>query len=280
MSHYLQNIKTRVRRFQRSLGAQLAAAGSESPKFFVPHPQADRATYLRLYEEACAIEYPEIDAIERRFGFAIDRRWMNDLALHAQVVIKKSRLNFQHGRVLYATLRDYLARTKPPAVTIIETGTARGFSSLCMARALADARQPGTIVTFDILPHDQPMYWNCIDDHECQKSRRELLLPWQELCEKILFVNISAIEGLQHIAVPSVGFAFLDANHTLEDVMQEFKSVRARQKSGDVIVFDDVTPELFPGVVEALAAIKREGLYDVERLLPTDQRGYALAVRR
>lgn len=62
--------------------------------------------------------------------------------------------------------------------------------------------------------------------------------------------------------------------------MSEYTFVRERQAAGDVIVFDDVTPGPFDGVVEALDAIGREGVYHVEWLHVSDRRGYAIAVRR
>src|SRR3546814_5099559 len=68
----------------------------------------------------------------------IDRGWMEQLALHTQVVIKQIRLNYNHGRLLYAVLRRYLAECRSEQAVIFETGTARGFSALCMARALQE----------------------------------------------------------------------------------------------------------------------------------------------
>ena len=38
-------------------------------------------------------------------------------------------------------------------------------------KALEDQQRAGTIVTFDVLPHRTPMYWNCIDDHDGPKTR-------------------------------------------------------------------------------------------------------------
>src|SRR3546814_8877197 len=64
---------------------------------------------------------------------------------------------------------------------IFETGTARGFSALCMARALQDAGAGGYVVTVDQLPHDRPMLWNCIDDHEGPRTRAQLLSDYPEL---------------------------------------------------------------------------------------------------
>lgn len=47
-----------------------------------------------------------------------------------------------------------------------------------------------------------------------------------------------------------------------------------------MIVFDDVTPRLFDGVVAAVDSIAAGGRYAVERLQLSDQRGYAIAVRK
>ena len=53
--------------------------------------------------------YKEIDLFEERCDFKIDKKWLDNLALHTQVV-KKSEINYQHGRVLYSSLRDYIKK--------------------------------------------------------------------------------------------------------------------------------------------------------------------------
>jgi len=245
-------------------------------------PRATRAHFLSLYDQARQESHPISEAIETELGAAIDSDWLDELALHTQIVIKKSALNYQHGRVLYAALRDRLARLDDSTahVCIFETGTARGFSALCMAKALNDAQQAGSIITFDILPHDKPMYWNCIDDLEGQKSRRTLLNPWKELLNRITFVQDETRAILPRIGIGRVHFAFLDASHTFGDVMFEFSAVADNQEEGDVIVFDDVTASSFPEVVHAVETIARVHPYDVRQIVVSDQRGYALAVRR
>ncbi len=241
-------------------------------------PRADRDTYLRLHEEARAVDYPEITAFEKETGFAVDRAWMEELALHTQVVIKQSRLNYQHGRILYAALRRYIEESKPGGqLQILETGTARGFSTVCTARALHDAGQTGTIVTVDLLPHSRPIYWNCIDDHDGPKSRKELLGHYSDLLQNILFVEGPTKERIPQLGMQRINFAFLDAAHTFEDVMEEFSFVKGHQKSGDTIVFDDVTPDMFPGVVQAVDHIEKAEGYAIQRLQVSEQRGYAIA---
>lgn len=249
---------------------------------FGRQPRADANTYRRLHSEACKVRYPEIDALERNAGFAIDLSWMQELALHTQTVIKESALNFSHGRVLYSALRRRFIDWQPlpgNAVLVVETGTARGFSALCMARALADAGLAGHVLTIDVLPHDVAMYWNCIDDIEGPKARRELLDSYKALLERIIFVEGDTREMLNRLGMGRVHAAYLDAQHTFQDVMNEFCSISARQRAGDIVIFDDVTPALFPGVVDAVAVIEHEYPYRVERIEASAQRGYAVATR-
>ena len=62
--------------------------------------------------------------------------------------------------------------------------------------------------------------------------------------------------------------------------MFEYSYVRDRQRNGDIIVFDDVTPGFFDGVVKAIEYIENEKLYSIERLIVSGQRGYAIATRK
>jgi hypothetical protein len=250
---------------------------------FGTKPQGDKEAYLQLHRAAQALESPEIDAYERALGYAIDRAWLDELALVTQITIKPSPPNYSHGRILYAALRSYLSRivAEDGAVTILETGTARGFSSLCMARALLDAGPcvPGFMVTVDVLPHGRRFLWNSIRDHDGPQTRQELLCRWPLELSRVVFLEGSTHTVLGRLGLARVGFAFLDAAHTFEDVMLEYGYVRDRQRAGDTIVFDDVTPGAFDGVVEAVRAIERQGMYDVSYLQSSGQRGYATAVR-
>ncbi|HET7435898.1 MAG TPA: class I SAM-dependent methyltransferase, partial [Thermoanaerobaculia bacterium] len=122
-------------------------------------PQVDREVFTRLWEQARSVAPGEVADYERETGYAIDRQWMDDLALRTQIVIKKSELSYLHGRVLYSTLSAYAAQSNATSINVIETGTARGFSSLCMARALADQGKAGKIISFDVVPNEVPTYW-------------------------------------------------------------------------------------------------------------------------
>ena len=223
--------------------------------------------YLNLWHFAKAQVYPEIDAYESETGFAIDPEFYNDLGLHTQVCIKGSNICYAHGRVVYSALRRFIADNHRSRYIILETGTARGFSALCMAKALKDADVNGWIRTYDILPHDKPMYWNCIDDHtKGFQTREQLLSTWDELLPYIEFVAGDTKETLKPT---EVDFAFLDGGHTYEDVKHEFSCLIDPK----VVVFDDYSPRQFPGVCQAIdeTPLKKRYLHAA--------RGYAIGVK-
>jgi predicted O-methyltransferase YrrM len=244
-------------------------------------PRGTRADYEALAAQGREAVYPEVDAYERRTGFALDPAWLHELALHTQVAIKKAAPCYPHGRLLYSTVRAYVRECAPERVTVLETGTARGFSSLCMARALDDAGVPGTIVTCDVLPHDVPMFWNCIDDLDGPRSRAELLRPWADLVERyVVYQQGDTLRHLPRLYLPRVNVAFLDGQHTYAYVLREFEAIRGRQRPGDVIFFDDYTPARFPGVVQAVDEICAGHGYDRETLHASGERGYVVARKR
>ena len=224
-------------------------------------------TYLQLWNYAKAQVYPEIDAYEDEVGYKIDTDFYNDLGLHTQVCIKGSNICYAHGRVVYSTLRKFIADNPQDFYTILETGTARGFSAPCMAKALQDAGVKGSITTYDIIPHNQLLYWNCIDDHKKGlQTRQQLLEPWKDLLHYIRFISGDTKTTLKR---SEVDFAFLDGGHTYEDVCHEF----SRLVNPKVVVFDDYTPSQFPGVCKAIdeTPLKKRYLHAA--------RGYAIGVR-
>ncbi len=105
---------------------------------FGKKPRARKEEYLAIWEKVKRQSYPVIDQYEQKLRFYIDSEWFHKLALHTQVVIKKSEICYQHGRLLYATLSNYVHQNGFSHINILETGTARGFSSLCMAKYVID----------------------------------------------------------------------------------------------------------------------------------------------
>lgn len=212
-------------------------------------------------------------------GFSVDLAWFNSLALHTQVVVKKSPLNWNHGALLYCLVRRYL-RSSHDFPIILETGTARGFSAVCMSKALGDHGRQGMIFTLDVIGHQRPRYWNCIDDFQFMKSRKQLLEPWSDETARICFLRGESKKVLGNLHVDRVNFAFLDAQHDRDSVEDELNFVTGRQRAGDVIVLDDVQSNEYGGVSEMLNELKRQGTYSVELCALGGSRFAAVCVRR
>jgi len=239
---------------------------------------APKKQYLKIWEKAKEKKYKLVDDFEEKYGFKIDKDWYHELALHTQVVVKKSDIVYVHGRLLYVSLRSYFEKNKPENINILETGTARGFSALCMAKAMETGKICGRIITFDVLPHNNKMYWNCIDDNEGKKTRQELLKPYSDLTEKYIWFH----QGNTKIELPKlqtdrIHFAFLDSAHDYYYLMSEFLNIKNKQQKGDIIFFDDYTPKLFPGVVKAIDEICEKYNYSKKIITISEQRAYVIA---
>ena len=262
----------------------LGFARSSSKNPFARRPIAPAETYFALHREAAKRSFPWVDELEKSVGFRIEPAWLDEVALQTQVTVKKSKLNWQHGRLLYVyvrelaeTLRNTSGAAEP--VTVFETGTARGFSALCIAKALLDAGNPGMVLTVDPLPHRVPIYWNCHADAAGKQTREQLLQRWQQELSRLVFLSATSSVAMDTIHLPRIHFAFLDAEHSFDAVISEISFVTQRQISGDVIFFDDVTPGVYDGVVRAVAQLEQEGQYEVSWLGGTAERGYAVARR-
>lgn len=244
---------------------------------------ASKKKYLELFQKAKKTDDKDIRNYENQKGAAINIEWLDDLALHTQVCMKNSEINYHHGRILYTELSSYLKEYKSnknnSELRIFETGTARGFSSLCMAKSLLDNEVNGSIITLDCIPHNKKIYWNAIDDHNGPRTRAELLKKWDKELEKVIFIQGWTHEVIKNIGIKRINFAFLDAHHSKKDVLFEYKFVSERQNKGDIIIFDDVTTDLFPGVCAALKDIEYENNYRVIYLESSKNRRYAIAKR-
>lgn len=247
-------------------------------------PIRNKETYYKLWEKAKFRNNPEVDNYEKITGYKIDVNWLDELALKTQVVVKQNELNYAHGKIIYSALREYISKnfSSLNKINILETGTARGFSSLCMAKALYDSNIPGSIFTFDVLPHRKKIYWNCITDHLYGPITREKLLnPWKRLIsDYIIFFQGYSNVSLGKINLDRIHFAFLDGAHTYEDVIFEFNILKDQQKKGDVIVFDDYNKKLFPNIVKAVDEICDKFFYKKLVIQSFDHRSYVIAEKK
>tara|TARA_Y100000389_G_scaffold29518_1_gene25129 strand:+ start:5149 stop:5961 length:813 start_codon:yes stop_codon:yes gene_type:complete len=212
---------------------------------FVNNEVITKDTYTNLHKEALKMDHSKFyNLVNNDFEFDNNKiiEFINELALSTQVVIKKSKLMFLHGYLLYVVLDKYIKNNQDiKFFNILETGTARGFSAICMAKALYDNNKDGKIYTIDIIPNNIKMYWNCIKDFENEYTRIELLKDYNYLLKYIEFITGDTINILKSINLPRINFAFLDAQHDYIHLNNELNFTKQKQEKNDIIICDDYT---------------------------------------
>ena len=245
------------------------------------YPLVKSNVYRELWEKTKLFKYKEIENYLSEMNPSVPIDWIHKLALPTQVSIKKSRINYQHGFILYKTLTNYIKQKNKKKYNVLEVGTAKGFSSLCMAKVLDDQEVKGLIQTIDILPHDVPMYWNSIKDHDGKMSRIELLSDYFELCNKYIHYICGKSENeLPKLINDRIHFAFIDGEHFYKNVKIDGEMIARTQSSGDIIIFDDYNTSLFPGVVKAADEICEKYNYKKTLIRSSIERAYLVAEKK
>jgi predicted O-methyltransferase YrrM len=180
------------------------------------------------------------------------------LGYETQIVIKKSDPNFNHGFLLSAELSKYIKQlSRESHITILDIGTARGFSALVMAYILAKFPNQGEVITIDITSHYEKRKWNSVLDDEKGISRNEIF-DLYEYSRRIIPIQGKSTELLPKLGVKRVNFAFIDGDHNWRSLRQEIDFIRNRQQRGDIICFDDATPSIYPDVIKAAESLSDE----------------------
>ena len=72
------------------------------------YPLVKSNVYRELWEKTKLFKYKEIENYLSEMNPSVPIDWIHKLALPTQVSIKKSRINYQHGFILYKTLTNYI----------------------------------------------------------------------------------------------------------------------------------------------------------------------------
>gem|GEM_PF-449112 len=281
---YINKLSRRIRQvfIEKGVWRIAYAPYGENPLNVTPNGTT-RETYLEIGRKARSQTHPAfLNSLKETFGHLPPESFIHDLALPTQVVVKNSDILYLHGYLLYGALRRYLdEHPEIVAPNILETGTARGFGTVCMAKALADSESAGKITSIDILPSQEAIYWNCIRDLEGKSTRFELLDHWKELVENhIIFLQGHTQIVLRQLGMSRIHFAFLDGGHDYETLRMELAYVSARQRPGDIVICDDYDESQFPGVIQAVEEAVSSGLYKGRLFQSHGNRGYMYCTRQ
>lgn len=121
----------------------------------------------------------------------------------------------EEAQTLFAHIKNYNIDT------VVEIGTAFGFTASCMALAGA------LVLTFDI--EDRPKIWDSPD------------FPAPELKEKIVFKKIPSPECFKDLALgPDPTLFFIDGDHSRVACERDFNEVLQVCVPGDLVFIHDV----------------------------------------
>jgi hypothetical protein len=245
--------------------------------------KGDKQNYLNIYDTIINKKYNNIDNFINSNQFKeIDRNFLNNLALISQISIKKSEVNFQHGRLIYSILNNYikLNRNILNNFLFIDVGTAKGFSSVIISKCAMDNDINYKMYSFDLIPHNKKIFWNSIKDTEGKSSREELLKDYKDYTHNVKYIKGRTKNKFKETSSHErINFAFLDGSHDYDDVKFEFNFIKQKQKKGDIILFDDVTDGHFNGIVKLVNEIYQNQEYEIEKINSSIFRGYAIATK-
>ena len=142
-------------------------------------------------------------------------------------------LNYERGILLYSLIAKY----KPQ--NVLEIGTAKGYSTLCMAWAMHDYNIPGTIYTID--PALDTKFEIEIDDEINVLTTTQL---WKKIAPYEWISKIKPLTGysgeiMSKYNFPKIDFAYIDGHHVYEAVEHDFYSFLNTSSNNFRILFDD-----------------------------------------
>ena len=235
--------------------------------------------YMELSNFAKSFNYGTIlDDVKSFFGYLHDKDEVDDIGLKLQICVKNSKPMYLHGFVISSALHQYLEQNNYNNITILETGTARGFSSVMMARIMQNFNIDGTIHTLDHVDR----FDNCLKAAQLNRSVsiNECVEEWKPIVDKyIVFEKGDSNKKLKQLSdtLTRINFAFLDGAHYYKHLTNELNFTEKRQLIGDVIVCDDYTKTQFPEICKAIDDFLNNGKYEHKIFYGDDgtkKRGY------
>lgn len=229
-----------------------------------------REAYEAAFQTARLLEYPEVDAFEQHMGYAIERQRLDNAARVLACPLKNNPPHWQHGRVIYAATRKYLESASGP-LKMLDIGTAKGFSALMLQLACDDQyRNAVHVVSVDVIDPASREFRNTVVEVDGPLTLKEIIGPW------MLETNFLKSTGIDYLRAHSehIHVAFVDGKHDGHVVRQEGTLLAARQRCGDLAIFDDCQ---IPAVCQAVVSLQE--FYKVD-YVTAGPREYAVGWRR
>lgn len=230
--------------------------------------------YEARFQAECANDYPEVDRLEQDMGMVLAKPFLLEAARVLACPVKANPPSWQHGRVIFSVVARYLADGLGPAL-LVDIGTAKGFSALCLLWAARCARREAQVLSIDVVDPRAPVLRNTVAEARAGRALTlaETLRPWP-VSRDIQFMQGTG-EGLLSALDRPVTAAFVDGKHTHAVVASELDLLSRLQRPGMVTIADDLQIE---GVAEAVREAVGSGRY-TSREVTAGPRRYAVLTR-
>ena len=149
--------------------------------------------------------------------------------------VEKSFLNNEFGNnaLLERGLLLYTFAKIAKAKTIIETGTANGFSSICLAKAIQDNNLKGEIHTFDLYS------WGNEFSSEENAKRSTQLNKATDIITRHIGNSLEFLPKVLKQLTTKVDFAHIDSEHDYNTPKKEFELIEPYLNDNAYIFFHD-----------------------------------------
>jgi hypothetical protein len=189
--------------------------------------------------------------------------WIDNLALETSVTLKKSAPNWAHGYLIYKIIKEFCKNSTKNQIVYFETGTAKGFSALVAAKAILDSNKKPLVISVDLLNDNRSRYWNAFGDINGRRTRIELLKNYHSLLHNIRFIKLRTQQLSSLKLSESIDICFIDGAHSYNSVRSDFEFIKKNKSSRSRIIFDDLNPNKFPGIVKFVEKLKFENQIEI-----------------
>lgn len=173
------------------------------------------------------------------------------------------RSNFNHGVILYTLLNDYIKENNNN-FEILEIGSARGYTSLCMSQAIINNKDKSKILSLDVISNDSKFFQKTYIGNK-KVSRSDILKNFShELLKNIIFIQADTYSDLEKIAFQNLKFAFIDGEHNFKYLSKELEYCDRFLLKDGMIVVDDYNKEEFNEVIRCVNFFAKNFNYDLK----------------
>ena len=189
------------------------------------------------------------------------------------------RSNFNHGIILCKLLDDYI-KNNNKNFEILEVGSARGYTSLCMSQAIINNQDKSKIFSLDVIGNNNKFFQKTYIGNK-KVSRSDILKNFShELLKNIIFIQADTYSDLEKITFHNLKFAFIDGEHNFKYLSKELEFCNKFLLKDGLIIVDDYNEREFHEVIKCVNFFAKNCNYDLKIIKYGKNSNFAVLKRK